>query len=86
MKTLNPLVEIKVDTSNVESLPDSFFSQFALVCVSNKSLDALVCSPSLSFSFILSVLNFQCTGILSFFCSLSLCYSIRLNWMKYADH
>ncbi|XP_076177267.1 SUMO1 activating enzyme subunit 1 [Ptiloglossa arizonensis] len=40
-KNLNPMVDIKVDTSNVDDKPDTFFSNFDVVCASQCTITQL---------------------------------------------
>ncbi|KAF3814757.1 hypothetical protein GH733_017033 [Mirounga leonina] len=41
-QNLNPMVDVKVDTENIEKKPESFFTQFDAVCLTCCSRDVIV--------------------------------------------
>ncbi|ELK23996.1 SUMO-activating enzyme subunit 1 [Myotis davidii] len=41
-QNLNPMVEVKVDTENIEKKPESFFTQFDAVCLTCCSRDVII--------------------------------------------
>ncbi|XP_074075283.1 SUMO-activating enzyme subunit 1 [Macrotis lagotis] len=41
-QNLNPMVDVKVDTENIENKPETFFTQFDAVCLTSCSRDVLV--------------------------------------------
>uniref|UniRef100_A0A8D1WPV3 SUMO-activating enzyme subunit 1 n=1 Tax=Sus scrofa TaxID=9823 RepID=A0A8D1WPV3_PIG len=41
-QNLNPMVDVKVDTENIENKPESFFTQFDAVCLTCCSRDVIV--------------------------------------------
>ncbi|KAF6079319.1 SUMO1 activating enzyme subunit 1 [Phyllostomus discolor] len=41
-QNLNPMVDVKVDTENIEKKPESFFTQFDAVCLTRCSRDVIV--------------------------------------------